>query len=178
MSLLNFDITNVNYAMLGIFAVLSFASLIVFILTKKNPQKNYRELPQYASGWDAAMMPFALNDSTRFISPTKTPEFLAAGLPVVSTAIEDVMTPYGDESLVYIAHSAEEFADSLSNALKDRKNIKWQLKVDSFLADISWDSTWKNMARLEQQIGIEVDRSEHKVHPSPDYRPIYTTTLS
>ena len=43
--------------------------------------KSYAELPAYLSGWDAGFMPFALNESTRFISPTKTPEFLAAGLP-------------------------------------------------------------------------------------------------
>ena len=47
--------------------------------------KRYAELPAYVGNWDAAMMPFALNEATRFISPTKTPEYLAAGRPVVST---------------------------------------------------------------------------------------------
>jgi phosphatidate cytidylyltransferase len=60
MSLLNFDITNVNYAMLGIFAVLSFASLIVFILTKKNPQKNYRELVLRMQSWWFIIIFFSL----------------------------------------------------------------------------------------------------------------------
>src|SRR5690606_28943889 len=49
--------------------------------------KKYADLPRYLAGWDVAMMPFALNDATRFISPTKTPEYLAAGRRVVSTAI-------------------------------------------------------------------------------------------
>ena len=61
--------------------------------------KQYDELPTYFSGWDAAMLPFALNESTRFISPTKTPEYLAAGLPVISTPIRDVVRPYGEIGL-------------------------------------------------------------------------------
>ncbi len=58
--------------------------------------KGYADLPAYLANWDAGFMPFAINDATKYISPTKTPEFLAAGLPVVSTAITDVVTPYGD----------------------------------------------------------------------------------
>ena len=65
--------------------------------------KTYDELPEYIAGWDVAMMPFAINESTKFISPTKTPEYLAAGRPVVSTAIRDVVRPYGEEKLVRIA---------------------------------------------------------------------------
>ena len=64
--------------------------------------KGYHELPRYLAGWEVAFMPFALNESTRFISPTKTLEYLAAGRPVVSTAIRDVVKPYGDEGLVRI----------------------------------------------------------------------------
>src|SRR5215204_3870526 len=65
--------------------------------------KSYSDLPRYLSGWDVGFMPFALNESTRFISPTKTPEFLAAGVPVVSTPITDVVRPYGEKGLVEIA---------------------------------------------------------------------------
>ena len=56
---------------------------------------DYDDLPAYLSGWDAGWMPFALNAATRFISPTKTPECLAAGLPLVSTAVADVVRGYG-----------------------------------------------------------------------------------
>src|SRR5678815_953596 len=79
--------------------------------------KNYDDLPDYIGGWDVAMMPFALNESTRFISPTKTPEYLAAGLPVVSTPIRDVVRPYGEVGLVKIAETAEDFVASIQAAL-------------------------------------------------------------
>src|SRR4051794_1186902 len=59
--------------------------------------KPYAELPQYIASWDVAMLPFARNEATRFISPTKTPEYLAAGRPVVSTSIRDVVRPYGEQ---------------------------------------------------------------------------------
>ena len=68
--------------------------------------RDYSDLPKYFAGWDVGIMPFALNDATRFISPTKTPEYLSAGLPVVSTAIRDVVRPYGELGLARIAHSA------------------------------------------------------------------------
>ena len=69
--------------------------------------KAYAELPAYLAGWDAGMMPFALNEATRYISPTKTPEFLAAGVPVVSTPVADVVADWGGtpgrEAIVEIA---------------------------------------------------------------------------
>ena len=71
--------------------------------------RDYKELPGYLAGWDVAMMPFALNEATKYISPTKTPEFLAAGRPVVSTSIHDVVHPYGDKKLVSIADTPAEF---------------------------------------------------------------------
>ncbi|HEU4411860.1 MAG TPA: glycosyltransferase family 1 protein, partial [Polyangiaceae bacterium] len=71
--------------------------------------KGYHELPRYLAGWDVALMPFAQNESTRLISPTKTPEYLAAGRPVVSTPIRDVVRPYGAEGLVRIADGVGAF---------------------------------------------------------------------
>ena len=68
--------------------------------------KTYKELPAYLAGWDVAILPFAHNESTRFISPTKTPEYLAAGKPVVSTSITDVVRPYGIQKMVRIADDA------------------------------------------------------------------------
>ena len=70
--------------------------------------KAYKDLPAYMSGWDVVMLPFARNESTRFISPTKTPEYLAAGKPVVSTSITDVVRPYAVEKLVRIADTPAE----------------------------------------------------------------------
>jgi UDP-galactopyranose mutase len=111
-------------------------------------QKSYDELPAYLAHWAAAMMPFALNESTRFISPTKTPEFLAAGLPVVSTPIRDVVNPYGEQGLVEIAATAEEFVDRL-DAVSPARDPEFLSAVDHALASTSWDTTWARMAELE-----------------------------
>jgi UDP-galactopyranose mutase len=80
-------------------------------------RKQYEELPRYLAGWDLATLPFALNPATRFISPTKTPEYLAAGRRVVSTPIYDVVRPYGELGLVEIAGHALEFGDAISRCL-------------------------------------------------------------
>lgn len=105
--------------------------------------KNYQDLPKYLATWDVAMMPFALNESTKFISPTKTPEYLAAGKRVVSTAITDVVTPYGDEGFVEISHSAEEFIQHCEKLMQDKekKNPEFIKRVDQFLSLNSWDAT-------------------------------------
>jgi len=108
--------------------------------------KSYADLPAYLSGWDAGFMPFALNESTRFISPTKTPEFLAAGLPVVSTPILDVVRDYGEAGLVGIAEGPAAVADALARALS-RPRTEWLKAVDLRLAEISWDRTWEEMRR-------------------------------
>src|SRR5205085_3107362 len=79
--------------------------------------KTYAELPGYLSGWDVALMPFAMNDSTQFISPTKTPEYLAGGKPVVSTPIKDVVRHYGQFEGVKVASTAEQFAAACDAAL-------------------------------------------------------------
>ena len=109
--------------------------------------KTYRELPSYLGHWDVGLMPFALNDATRFISPTKTPEFLAAGVPVVSTAIADVVRPCGEKGLVEIAHSAHETIAKIEGIF-DRPKDAWLVKVDRHLATGSWDKTWMAMQRL------------------------------
>ncbi len=106
--------------------------------------KKYAELPAYLAGWDIATMPFALNDSTRFISPTKTPEYLAAGKPIVSTPIHDVVRGYGDEGLVAIAATAAEFAEALDQALIP-PDAAWREAVEAKLATNSWDKTWAAM---------------------------------
>jgi Glycosyl transferases group 1 len=110
-------------------------------------QKTYAELPAYLAGWDAAFMPFALNESTRFISPTKTPEFLAAGLPVVSTAVKDVVDTYGTTGLVEIANTPEQMAEQLDIVLR-RNCPTWKKAVEVSLAAQSWDKTWASMSAL------------------------------
>jgi UDP-galactopyranose mutase len=109
--------------------------------------KSYEELPAYLSGWDVALLPFARNESTRFISPTKTPEYLAAGRPVVSTSIRDVVRPYGQEGLVRIADAPEDFVKACEEAMREDAAER-QARVDVFLAQSSWDSTWASMNEL------------------------------
>ncbi len=109
--------------------------------------KHYDELPAYIAGWDAAMMPFAMNESTRFISPTKTPEYLAAGAPVVSTAIRDVVRPYAELGLVHIAATADDFIRALEKAMAEDAAGRIK-RVQEYLEGNSWDKTFEAMARL------------------------------
>jgi len=112
--------------------------------------KDYQELPAYLRGWDVATLLFARNESTEFISPTKTPEYLAAGRPVVSTSIRDVVRPYGDLNLVQIADDPKEFGQAIAIALEQGKDADWRTRTDDYLATISWDLTWQNMVNLMQ----------------------------
>jgi len=110
--------------------------------------KPYSDLPAYFSGWEAAMLPFAQNEATRFISPTKTPEYLAAGLPVISTPIRDVIRPYGEIGLARIAASAQEFVEAMDEVLTYGMSLKWRERADGFLSTLSWDITWTGMNQL------------------------------
>jgi glycosyltransferase involved in cell wall biosynthesis len=109
--------------------------------------KTYAQLPAYLANWDVAMLPFARNDSTKYISPTKTPEYLAAGRPVVSTSITDVVRPYGNDKLVHIADDAPGWEKAIEAALAQRDDAAWMARVDAFLAHTSWDRTWRGMSR-------------------------------
>jgi glycosyltransferase involved in cell wall biosynthesis len=117
-------------------------------------QKSYKELPQYLANWDVAMLPFAQNASTEFISPTKTPEYLAAGKPVVSTPIRDVARPYGELGLVDIAGDADSFSAAISACLS-RNDEKWLQRVDQLIGEMSWDRTfermWKEIGRVMRE---------------------------
>jgi UDP-galactopyranose mutase len=111
--------------------------------------KKYEELPAYLANWDIALLLFARNDSTRFISPTKTPEYLAAGKHVISTSVRDVVRPYGDLQLVKIADTPEDFIRAAEDIFaKANDNSEWIARVDDFLKDISWDKTWQQMSDL------------------------------
>ncbi|MDQ2693575.1 MAG: UDP-galactopyranose mutase, partial [Chloroflexota bacterium] len=127
--------------------------------------KSYEELPQYLGNWDIALLPFALNDSTRFISPTKIPEYLAGGIPVVSTPIRDVVNPYGQQKLVSIAETAEEFVQAVEQILQRKKedSAAWLNKVDQQLSQNSWDYTWKRMMTLiESSMAAREEQSQNQ----------------
>lgn len=129
--------------------------------------KAYGQLPQYIAGWDVAMMPFAMNDATKFISPTKTPEYLAAGRPVVSTPIADVVRTYGGVGLAHIAASPDEFVQAIREALCESA-ITRQALADRHLAAHSWDRIWARMSeRLRAAIIVQRHGVQRKsTHPS------------
>jgi UDP-galactopyranose mutase len=111
--------------------------------------KLYEELPLYLAGWDVALLPFARNESTRFISPTKTPEYLAAGRPVVSTPIMDVVRSYGEAGLTRIAETPEDFVVQCEAALCEaRQPAGFLARVDRALSQMSWDATYARMREL------------------------------
>ncbi|WP_407826605.1 glycosyltransferase family 1 protein [Sphingomonas sp.] len=112
--------------------------------------KTYGQLPAYLSGWDVALMPFAMNESTQFISPTKTPEYLAGGKPVVSTPIKDVVRHYGQLEGVKIASTPEEFVAACESALELSRHPEsgWLAEADLLLSAASWDTTQARMAGL------------------------------
>ncbi|HEV7661250.1 MAG TPA: UDP-galactopyranose mutase [Allosphingosinicella sp.] len=114
--------------------------------------RTYDELPAYLAGWAVALMPFAINDSTKFISPTKTPEYLAGGCPVVSTPIADVVRHYGDLEAVLIADGAAAFTAACEDALAlARDPGEWLGEADAKLANLSWETTFARMAGLVQE---------------------------
>ncbi|MBY5747383.1 UDP-galactopyranose mutase [Rhizobium leguminosarum] len=119
-------------------------------------QKAYADLPAYLSSWQAALMPFALNEATRFISPTKTPEYLAAGRPVVGTQIVDVVRGYGDVPGVFLANGSEAFAEACDAALLlSCSDPAWLEAVDGVLAQSSWDSTFCRMSALLERAAAQ-----------------------
>ena len=99
-------------------------------------------------------MPFALNESTQFISPTKTPEYLTGGKPVVSTPIRDVVRTYGHLQGVHIAHDAEGFVRCCEKALEQSRDADgdWLAEADLLLAATSWDTTQARMAGLIAEV--------------------------
>ena len=120
--------------------------------------KRYEELPVYLSGWDVALIPFLINDSTRFISPTKTPEYLAAGIPVVSTAIRDVVNPYGLGRIVHIGFHSGDFVKAIDIELARTDKASWLTKVDAFLEGNSWNTTYISMHKICQEAILNKSR--------------------
>jgi len=127
--------------------------------------KDYAELPAYISGWDVALLPFARNEATRFISPTKTPEYLAAGRPVVSTSIRDVVRPYGDRGLARIADTPADFVAAVAAAL-DEPAVPRTRAADAFLARMSWETTWAGMWDLVEEAVTQRAGSRASSHPA------------
>ena len=124
--------------------------------------KRYEDLPAYFATWDVGWMPFAINDATRYISPTKTPEYLAAGLPVVSTPIVDVVATYGASGLVTVASDAARTIAALDATL-DLDLAEHRQRAQAVLARSSWDQTWEEMDREISRILEDRDANGGRV---------------
>jgi glycosyltransferase involved in cell wall biosynthesis len=113
----------------------------------------YAQLPSFFAHADLGLMPFALNEATRFISPTKTPEYLAAGLPVLSTPVDDVISDWGGLAMVHIADRAD-FIAAARDAVSRPRDL---CDVDQRLAELSWDATWEAMDRLIEDVALTTE---------------------
>ena len=130
----------------------------------------YGALPAYLAGWDVALMPFAINEATRFISPTKTPEYLAGGKPVVATPVRDVVRAYGDSPGVRIAGTPESFVAACEIALALANTPEtWRPQVDAALAQTSWDATFTRMGELLEEGALQPPPLD--ADPTPFPRP-------
>lgn len=129
--------------------------------------KAYAYLPAYLSGWDVALMPFAINEATRFISPTKTPEYLAAGRPVVSTPIVDVLRHYGALSAVKIAQDADAFIAACDEMMaRPTEPGAYDPEIAALLDEMSWDRTQQQMAALIDRVVAEAGVVQQIVSPT------------
>ena len=125
----------------------------------------YAALPSHVGRWDVAIMPFALNEATRYISPTKTPEYLAAGCAVVSTPVTDVVRSWGGSGLVRIAGDAAGFVRAIEDTLAEQpaRSAAVCAAADRVLSGLSWDATCRDMlARLRPRAAVELAQAARR----------------
>ncbi len=111
-------------------------------------QQDHADLPAFVAGWDVCLLPFALDESTRFLSPTQTLEYMAAGKPIVGTPVRDVVTSHG--AIVRIAGTPEAFVSACEQALAQPPEARAaeQRLREAALARTSWNRTAARMADL------------------------------
>jgi glycosyltransferase involved in cell wall biosynthesis len=147
-------------------------------------QQSYDDLPGLISGWDVCLLPFALNEATRYISPTKTLEYMACGRPSVSTPIKDVVEPYGH--LVSIAGTADDFIAACAAILQrtPQQQSDHALALAEIVARTSWDATAQAMGELIAQADLSGVRSgklsaaQAANAPSKDSAPLHLADAS
>ncbi|KRB85208.1 glycosyltransferase [Noviherbaspirillum sp. Root189] len=115
-------------------------------------QQSYTVLPQFLAAWDVCLMPFAMNESTKFISPTKSLEYMAAELPIVSTPVKDVVDLHSD--VVTIASTPAEFIAACERALNMAADEKLKMirMMRDKLSRTSWTVTAESMYTLLEQL--------------------------
>ncbi len=107
-------------------------------------QQAYADLPAFCKGFDVCMMPFALNEATEFINPTKALEYMATAKPIVSTAVADVVRNFG--SVVKIAQSADDFISLCRQALAAPEPETTQRGLQ-MVRENSWESIVSQLER-------------------------------
>jgi UDP-galactopyranose mutase len=123
-------------------------------------QRNYNDLPSYLAGWDVCLMPFARNEATRFISPTKTLEYMVAEKPIVTTPITDVVEPYGN--IVYIGDTPAAFVNACERAFAadDAERACHLVGMRAVLAATAWDTTVQQMQALIESVLEEAEEQK------------------
>ena len=132
--------------------------------------QSYDMLPYLQAQWDVCILPFALNEATRFISPTKTLEYLAGEKPVVSTPILDVVSLYGE--VVRIAGDANGFVEAAEQALAETaQDVAARRRRASQLIDAcTWDGTAATIRSLVLALATDASAGQPEAHEPPERR--------
>ena len=136
---------DVHFVFIGPLAKISAEELPVAHNIHFLGMRTYEQLPNYLKRFDIAIMPFALNESTRFISPTKTLEYMAAGKPVISTRIEDVVKDYSE--CIELVSNPAEFSEKIRNILDSGKRNRF-MEYTHILKKTSWQQTVTSMQNI------------------------------
>jgi glycosyltransferase involved in cell wall biosynthesis len=137
---------DVSFVMIGPLAKIEDADLPKGKNIHYLGMKSYNELPSYLKAFDIAMMPFALNDATKYISPTKTLEYMAAGKPIISTKITDVVRDYSDS--VSVIENADEFCSAIKSLFYKKDILAAERGYDKILEKTSWNATADKMKSI------------------------------
>lgn len=137
---------NVSFVMIGPLAKIDQSDLPQEDNIHYLGMRAYNELPNYLKGFDIAMMPFAINDATKYISPTKTLEYMAAGKPIISTKITDVVRDYS--ICVNLIETADEFCEAITYLFEKSDQLSLQLEYYDILQNTSWDVTAAKMQSI------------------------------
>jgi glycosyltransferase involved in cell wall biosynthesis len=138
----------VDFVLIGPFAKVNPESLPSLPNIHFLGMRTYEQLPNYLKRFDIAMMPFAMNDATKFISPTKTLEYMAGGKSIISTPVYDVVRDYSKQ--IEIVENAEQFTSAINRLICQHKASHY-LKYQEILDRTSWDNTVNEMYNLMEE---------------------------
>lgn len=162
----------VDFVLIGPFAKVNPESLPALPNIHFLGMRSYEQLPNYLKRFNVAMMPFAMNDATKFISPTKTLEYMAGGKSIISTPVYDVVRDYANH--IEIINTASEFALAIGRSIRQLGEGD-VLKYQEILDKTSWDNTVSRMtALMEQTADGETCELEQKVKMNSPYLEPYT----